>query len=142
MSDRILQKYVGRNGASPDNSPEADLMDGDDAENFGSFGWMRGVRDRSVCLELRKKSGAILAVPYAYISRIEYQPSGQILIACGTDSITIKGRNLNGEVREHVRLFQGMTRHRVTWIEETDRPAAMRAEKTGVIVESIEWTTS
>lgn len=30
--------------------------------------------------------------------------------------IRIKGRNLNAEARQNVRLFEGITRHRIPWI--------------------------
>jgi hypothetical protein len=140
MSDRILQRYVARIGMATD--PETALpaeSEGDDAESFGCFGWVRGVRDRAICLELRKKTGKVLAIPYAYISRMEFEPSGVIRLGCGGESITITGRNLNGEVREQVRLFQGLTRHRVPWIQEADRAVTMQAEKNSVVVESVEW---
>ena len=80
MSDRILPKYVGRNGAIAESLDLDAIGDAEDVESFDCFGWLRGMRERAVCLEFRQKSGSVLAIPYAYISRMEFQPSGLITI--------------------------------------------------------------
>jgi hypothetical protein len=54
-------------------------------------------------------------------------------------TIRITGRNLNGEVRPGVRLFQAITRHKVVWIQEADEPTALQAGKSATIVQKIEW---
>jgi hypothetical protein len=139
MSDRILQKFAIRSGAAAE-SAETDLIaDGDDVESFPCFGWLRGMRERSTCLELRQKSGIVLAIPYAYITRMEFQPSGMITLVVGTESVRIKGRNLNGEIRPQVRLFQGICRQRVPWVVEADRPVDLNAGQTATVIEQIEW---
>jgi hypothetical protein len=97
------------------------------------------MRERAACLEFRQKSGVVLAIPYAYITRMEFQPSGMITLAVGTESVRIKGRNLNGEIRPQVRLFQGICRHRVPWVVEADRPASLKSEAAATVVEAIEW---
>jgi hypothetical protein len=51
----------------------------------------------------------------------------------------INGRNLNAAVRPNVRLFQGITRHKVAWIQEADGPTAMQASKSATVIEKIEW---
>ena len=53
--------------------------------------------------------------------------------------IRIRGRNLNGEARPNVRLFQGISRHKVAWIQEANEPAELQAGKSATIVEKIEW---
>jgi hypothetical protein len=90
-------------------------------------------------LELRKKDGAVVAVAYGFIDRMEFHPSEGISIRCGQEKIRIRGRGLNSEVRPQIRLFQGITRHRVPWIQEADATSALQAGKNGVVVESIEW---
>jgi uncharacterized protein YlzI (FlbEa/FlbD family) len=138
MSDRILQRYTGRNGAEA--PPDALTPEGEDAESFGCFGWLRGVRDRTVALELRQKSGRILAINVAFIGKMEYEPSTGIVLHCGGGQfVRIKGRNLNSEIRPNVRLFQGLSRFRVPFIQEADRAASLQAGKDTVVVESIEW---
>ena len=126
MSDRILNKYTGRPPEST--GDEAAVSDPDGTEDLGAFGWLRGARDRCIMLELRKKSGTVLAIGYGWIERIEFDPSDGIRLHAGGKIIRIKGRNLNAEARPQVRLFQGLTRHRVAWIQESDHAANIRAD--------------
>ena len=90
-------------------------------------------------LELRKKDGNILAVGYAWLDKAEFNPSLGITLSLGGQKITIRGRNLNAESRPNVRLFQGICRHRVPWIQEADEPTIMEAQNQGILVEEIEW---
>jgi hypothetical protein len=138
MTDSVLRKY-----ATTTRSPEseADLtgdQDGQGAEDLGAFGWLRGVRDRSVMLELRKRNGNIVAVGYGWIERIEFDPSDGITLLALGQKIRIRGRNLNGEARPQIRLFHGLCRHRVPWIQESDQAGALRADKHATVIEAIE----
>jgi hypothetical protein len=90
-------------------------------------------------LELRRKDGTIVAVAYGFINRVEFNSIDGITLRCGQEKISIKGRGLNAELRPQIRLFQGITRHRVPWIQEADASSALQAGKNGVVVESIEW---
>ena len=46
----------------------ADVAGQDDAcEDLRSFGWLRGIRESAHMLELRKKTGNIVAIGYAWI---------------------------------------------------------------------------
>ena len=133
MSDKILQKYVAKTGdkvvsmAPPE---EAGVVD-----DLGSFGWLRGMHDRAVSLELRKANGNIRAIAIGCIEKIDYNPSEGITLYVGGEKIRIKGRNLNCELRPLVRLFEGLARHRVPWVQEADEVAAMRAGKGATVVE-------
>ena len=51
--------------------------------------------------------------------------------------MTIKGRNLGGEARPNIRLFAGILRHRVPWIQEADGAAVMEAAKDIVVIEDV-----
>jgi hypothetical protein len=55
------------------------------------------------------------------------------------EKIRIKGRNLNAEVRPEVRLFQGIARHRVAWVQEADRPRNLTGDKQMTIIDQIAW---
>jgi hypothetical protein len=138
MSDRVLSKYLGR---KDEDHPESVAGDAgpDGTEDLGAFGWLRGQRERAVMLELRKKTGDILAISYSWIERMEFNPSQGITLHCGRHTIRIKGRQLNAEARSQVRLFQGLTRHRVPWIQEADQPTELRADPCTVLVDGIEW---
>jgi hypothetical protein len=138
MSDRppsMLDRYVGRPAG-------ADLIlptDDAEPEAMGCFGLLRGARERAVSLELRRRTGECLAIPYGYVARLEFSPSGGILLCCGADTVRIRGRNLNHEVRPRLTLFGGLARHAVVWVCESDRAAALAAAGDAVVVEAIEW---
>lgn len=130
MTDSVLTKYTRK----PDDSGETTEAD----EDLGSFGWLRGMRERSVMLELRHKDGNITAIGYAYIEKMEFDPSQGITLHALGKVIRIKGRHLNSEVRPNVRLFQGLTRHRVPWIQAADEPAGQDTSPVSTIIERIE----
>lgn len=131
--DSVLKKF----GIRP--SEPVDPADADALADLGAFSWLRGVRDRAVMLELRKKNGNILAVGYAWLDKAEFDPSQGITLSLGGQKIVIRGRHLNSEVRPNVRLFQGICRHRVSWIQEADEPTIMEAQNQGVLVDAIAW---
>jgi hypothetical protein len=136
MIDSILGKHFGRQleQVAEDSETDTDLPD-----SLGAFGWLRGARDRAVMLELRKKDGNVLAVGYAWLERAEYDPSVGITLHVGGKTVSITGRNLNMELRPNLRLFQGLTRHRVPWIQEADTPAVIEFDGRGTLVEKIDW---
>jgi len=137
MSDRLLERYTGRR---PSTDGELDgVSEPDGSEDMGAFGWLRGPRERAVMLELRKRDGAVVAIAYGFINRVEFNPIEGITLRCGQDAIRIKGRGLNSEIRPQIRLLQGITRHRVPWVTEADHSSALQAGKNGVVIESIEW---
>lgn len=133
MSDsRVLQRY----GLMPKpGEPEAD----DEALDLGAFGWLRGMRERAVMLELRKKTGHILAVGYSWLERMEFDPSEGITLVLGRDRLRLLGHRLNSEVRPGVRLFEGLTRHRVPWVQEADQPTQVAAGSEAAVIEQIQW---
>jgi hypothetical protein len=136
MSSDLLKKYTSR----PAPIAETDTgNDADGTEDFAAFGWLRGRHDRAIMLELRKRTGNILAVGYGYIDRMTFDPSEGITLHAGTQVILIKGRNLNAEVRPEIRLFQGLTRNRVPWLVEADQAHKLKSGKDAVIIDSIEW---
>lgn len=112
--------------------------DADAADDHGCFGYLRGQRERAVMLELRRRTGEVMAIAYGYVERIGFNPSEGITLYLGGQKIVIRGTNLNAEVRPNVRLFEGLTRHRVGWVREGrdalgQTPAGMPA------VDGITW---
>ncbi len=136
VTDKLLDKYTKRVPA-PD-APPAEA-DADEAENLGCFGWLRGVRDRSIMLELRKKDGHVLAVGYSWLERVAFDPEEGITLHIPGRNVRIKGSGLNADCRPTVRLFDGIIRHRVPWIRESDRTELIQAGKETVTIDSIEW---
>lgn len=134
MTDKtILERYGAR---GPAGEAPADVEAADD---FGAFGWLRGIRDSARMLELRKKDGNILAIGYGWLEKVEFNPSEGITLSIVGRTIRIKGRHLNGEVRPAVRLFEGITRHRVPWLKEADEPESLEAGDEATVIERIEW---
>lgn len=136
MSGRILEKYAGRNGGA---DLVTDAAESGAIDDFGCFGWLRGIRDRSLSLELRKANGNIVAIPYHAIERFEFDPSEGITLKLGAGSIRVKGRNLNAEMRPTIRLYEGMTRHRVSWVKEADSRSDAAAGGSETVIDAIEW---
>lgn len=129
MSDSVLQRLATRRTAGT----AAGITSADrpapvwppaepppEAEDLGAFGFLRGIRDRAVMLQLCKRNGNILAVGYGYIERAEFDPTEGITLLASGRKIQIKGRNLNAEARPGIRLFEGLTRHKVSWVREID----------------------
>jgi hypothetical protein len=75
----------------------------------------------------------------ASAERVEFNPSEGITLHVNSEKIGIKGRNLNAEIRAEVRLFQGIARHRVAWVQEAGRSAGMNGAERATIVEEIIW---
>ena len=113
MSDKLLDKYVGKRTDSPAGTPE-----GEGTEDCGAFGWLRGIRDRAIMLEIRHKDGRITAFGYAWLDLVEYDPSEGITLKFSGKSVKIVGSNLNAEIRSNIRLLDGIIRQRIPWITE------------------------
>lgn len=138
MSDSTILARIG--GRAPEERSELDpRLDAEPWDDLGCFGWLRGIRDRSTMLELRKKDGNILAVGYGWLERVQFDPSEGIRLHIGGQTILIKGRNLNAQVRPTVRLFEGITRHRVPWVQEADQLMQFEASTQVAVVDSIDW---
>lgn len=108
------------------------------AEDLGAFGWLRGHHERAVMLELRRRGGNITGLGYAWLERAEFDPSEGITLYFIGKTVKLVGGDLNAEIRPNVRLFNGILRHRVPWIQEADQVMAMRAAKDATVIERIE----
>jgi hypothetical protein len=112
-------------------------MDGDGVEDLVAFGWLRGVQERAIMLEIRHKDGRITAKGYSWLQSAEFDPSTGITLNFSGETIKITGRNLGGEARPNIRLFAGILRHRVPWIQEADGVAVIQAAKDAVVIEDV-----
>lgn len=108
-------------GANHRRQPNHALDEEVDVEDFEAFGWLRGVKDRAIMLQLRKRTGAILALPYAWIEAVEFDPSVGIIISSASHRVEIRGQCLNAEGHARASLLGGITSQRVLWISECDR---------------------
>jgi hypothetical protein len=134
MIDKVLSRY-----AKPHSELEVTpATEPDMPDDLGAFGWLRGVRDRAIMLELRHKDGRVTALGYAWLERADFDPSeGITLRFTGQTTVRIAGSNLNAESRPTVRLFSGIVRHRVPWIQEAGGADAMEAPSGKTVVEVI-----
>lgn len=137
MSGKILDRYTARNGAN--GAADAPIAAQGEIDDLGCFGWLRGIRDRSLSLELRKANGNIVAIPYHAIDRFEFDPSEGITLSVGGREIRIKGHNLNAEARPTIRLFEGLTRYRVSWVLEVDDQGDSAVPRGMTVIDTIEW---
>lgn len=140
MSDNVLDRF-SRHLPRP-----ADLLaktateaDPEGLDDYGAFGWLRGVRDRAPMLEFRDKQGNIRAFGYGWLHQAEFDPSIGIVLSFASNQVKLIGRNLNAEIRPNCRLFQGITRQRVSFIQEADEATLMRAKDGETIIERIDW---
>lgn len=137
MIDKILDRYGGRDrgDGENDNVGQEECA----VDDFGTFGFLRGSRERATMLELRKKDGGILAIAYGYVDKAEFDPSDGITLHLAGQKIRIKGRNLNNEMDQKVRLFEAICRHRVPWLREANSEEILIGSEARVCVEAIEW---
>lgn len=127
-TEQMLQRHVRREG---------DVEQGSDVEDLGSYGLLRGVRDRCSAVEFRKRDGTILAVPYPLIEQFLFSPTEGIILRAAGREIRIRGRYLNhGSGKPG--LFSALTRGRAQWIAEQSRVSPPCSESVTVI-ESIAW---
>lgn len=133
---RLLEKYVGRSNGNGEAAISADEPEIDD---LGCFGWLRGIRDRALSVELRQANGNIVAIPYHGIERFDFDPSEGIVLTVSGGKVILKGRNLNAEARPTIRLFEGLARHRVPWIREVEGSEGLSAAGNATVVDSIQW---
>lgn len=140
MSDSILQRYAaGR--LKTDEPDEGVLNDNEDELDLGSFGWLRGVRDRALMLEFRSRDGRSIALDYGWLRKVEFDPSEGVSLHFDGQQVRIIGRNLNKEIRANVRLMRGILAHRVPWIQEANEANIMRAGEQAVVIEGFRWSS-
>ncbi|MFO0835808.1 MAG: hypothetical protein U0638_12615 [Phycisphaerales bacterium] len=135
MGDDVLERFTRR--AVPPAGVLTEL-DPDAAEDYACFGWLRGVRERALMLELRKLDGRVMAVGYAWLERVAYEPETGITLLLPGITVKIRGSGLNTSLPSGVRLLDGILRHRVPWIAESGRAAVLREPRV-VAVEGVEW---
>lgn len=131
----ILERYARQNRDTRQIDDSVAEDEGED--DFNAFGWLRGIRDRAIMLQLRKKDGNIDAPSYSLLERAEFDPSEGITLHFAGQKVRIRGQNLNKEIRPSIRLFEGIARHRVPWIQEGDVLSGHGDHMGGTMVESI-----
>lgn len=76
------------------------------------WGIERMMSRQAIMLDLRLQGGRFLALPYTYITKIQFDPSEALEIFVSDLHIKIRGRNL-------FKLYSYLLRHKVTFIQES-----------------------
>lgn len=138
MTDRILQRYT----RSDRDEPEASSIEESEADDLGSFGFLRGVKDRAMMLEFRLKDGNSVAFDYGWLRKVEFNPSDGLVLHFGsTDTVRIIGRNLHRMTATNAHLLRGILGHRVPWIQEASEPDILKAADDATVIEQIAFPT-
>ena len=132
MHGNVLEKFVSRKTEAP---APTDL---EEVDNLGSFGWLRGIRDRAEMLELRHRDGTVSAHGYAWLRKAHFDPSGEIVLDFSGETVCIAGRNLNAALSPGKRLFEGILRRKVPWLAQATNDVALTAVKGAVVIEKLE----
>jgi hypothetical protein len=133
MFDDVLNRYSAKRSDTNGHAED----EGEALDDLGSFGWLRGVRDRAIMLEVRHKDGKISAFGYSWLESAEFDPSDGITLSFSGKSVKIAGSNLNAEARPNISLFAGILRHRVPWIQEADGATVHEAPKGAILIEEV-----
>lgn len=95
--------------------------DPNSSEDWGTFGVLRGAKERAVMLNLKLKTGDDDdAFAYALLERVTFDRSIGIVLRFPGIQVTLIGRNLKQPVGSGVSLLEAIHRHRVSWISECD----------------------
>lgn len=135
-SRNLLNQLASRTAVAPRVEVEAEVEPGA-IDHHGAFGCLRGVRERAIMLELRRKNGSVTALGYSWLERVDFDTSSGIVLRFAAGLVTIRGRNLNAEIRPQLRLLDGLLRHRIVWIQEADEPTLLRLDRHAIAVERI-----
>jgi hypothetical protein len=96
-----------------------------DEQSCAAFGYLRGLREQALMLELRFRNGNREFYPYGLLGPCRYNPSVGLLLRFTGDVVTlvlVRGSNLDALVHQSaVNLTdRGIQRHRILWIREMD----------------------
>ena len=112
-------------------APKEKAREDAEEECCPAFGYLRGVRDRALALEVRLRNGNHEWFPYHLLGRWSYNPSVGLLLRFSGENTTlvlVHGSNLAAPVNHGATNLtdRGIQRHRVTWIREMEQ-AELRA---------------
>jgi hypothetical protein len=106
-------------------------------EDFGSFGWLPTASHRAVMLEVRHQDGLITAFSYSWLESALFNPSEGITLNFSGKAVKLIGRNLNAEHRPNIRLFEGIVRYQVLWVQEAGESMMKESDESDSIIEKV-----
>lgn len=122
-----------------ENSPDSDTGE----ESCPAFGFLRGIKDHALAVELRFRNGNSEWFPYAWLGPWWHNPSVGLLLKFTGDVVTlvlIRGSNLDALVKQSgVNLTdRGFQRHRITFVREMGEDELKAAGEAGPTIDRIE----
>ena len=100
----------------------------EDADKFFTLEKQTG--KRAIMLDIELKNGNHIALPYSYLTKIDFDLSIGITINWGATSIKIEGRNLN-------RLYDYLVNHRVKQLRAVIDDVEIVKEEDALFIEDI-----
>ena len=133
---------VPRSSVTPAAATQIESVETDEEEEEClAFGYLRGIRERALHLDLRFANGNCETFPYSWLGPVKYNPSAGLLLKFVGDLVylvLIEGSNLNALVKGAVSLYdRGLQRHRITFVREMTRQQRERAGEGEVAIERI-----
>lgn len=108
--------------AEPSNKYQAMLGTGSASESESScFSMLSANSGQEVMLELRFRNGNAIALGYAYLVSVSFDPSEGIRLEFTGHEVLITGTNLT-------KLFRGLVHHKITYIQELEVPGLPEAK--------------
>lgn len=134
----LLESLADRRGR-----PALKEVEESDEESCPAFGYLRGLREPALMLELRFRDGNREWYPYGLLGPCRFNPSVGILLRFTGDVVTlvlIRGSNLDTLVNQGaINLTdRGIQRHRILWVREMDEGELRRAPKGEPTIDRIE----
>lgn len=132
--DRLRGSGSGQ-GAAP---PGEDL----DVGNCSGFGYLRGIREKADCLEVRFKSGNSTWLPYNWFGSWKFDRSHGLLLKFSGDVVylvLVTGSNLDRPLVDTTTNLttSGLQRRRIVWMREMSDDEIRQVGESGPTIDSI-----
>lgn len=106
-----LKEQLQKDKANMSAVPQTAYNEDEDIEIIESefYGFERSPSRRAVMLDLRLKGGEFVSLPYAYMTKIKFNPSECLELYISGNYVKITGRNLHD-------IYNQLCRHKVVFI--------------------------
>lgn len=106
-----LKEQLQKDKANMSAVPQQAYNDEEDVEIIESefYGFERSPSRRAVMIDLRLKGGEFVSLPYAYMTKIKFNPSESIELYISGNYVKITGRNMH-------EIYSQLCRHKVVFI--------------------------
>lgn len=136
LIDRSARGKDPRRGADTENAAQEE-------DTCPAFGFLRGIRDHALALELKYRDGNSDWFEYSHLYAWRYNPSVGLLLRYTGDVVSlvlIRGSNLDAKVSgQEINLTdRGIQRHRITFVREMDEDELRKAKEGQPTIDGIE----